>query len=48
MQRKTVWCELFTETDADAGIDTRTPKTPERPGRRKPSAGALDHSSARS
>ncbi|MEU6469016.1 ATP-binding protein [Streptomyces massasporeus] len=48
--RKTVWCELFTETDADAdaGIDTRTPKTPERPGRRKTSAGALGHSSARS
>ncbi|MFE8988325.1 ATP-binding protein [Streptomyces collinus] len=48
--RKTVWCELFTETDADAdaGIDTRTPKAPERPGRRRPSAGALGHSSARS
>ncbi|GAA2239993.1 ATP-binding protein [Streptomyces indiaensis] len=44
--RKTVWCELF--TGADAGSDTGTPKTPERPGRRKPSAGALGPSSARS
>ncbi|CAL9476436.1 hypothetical protein SUDANB1_02933 [Streptomyces sp. enrichment culture] len=46
--RKTVWCELFTEADAAAGTDTRTPKTPERSGRRRPSAGALGHSSARS
>ncbi|MFD8223676.1 ATP-binding protein [Streptomyces massasporeus] len=44
--RKTVWCELF--TGADAGSDTGTPGTPERPGRRRPSAGALGHSSARS
>ncbi|MFJ7292021.1 ATP-binding protein [Streptomyces collinus] len=44
--RKTVWCELFTE--ADAGTDTRSPKTPERPGRRRQPAGALGHSSARS
>ncbi|WP_189591766.1 ATP-binding protein [Streptomyces massasporeus] len=44
--RKTVWGELFTE--ADAGTDTATPKTPERPGRRRRSAGALGHSSARS
>jgi hypothetical protein len=36
--RKTVWCELF----ADAG------ETPERPGRRGSSAGALGHVSARS
>ncbi|WP_106974413.1 ATP-binding protein [Streptomyces iakyrus] len=36
--RKTVWCELYTDT----------PKTPERPGRRRPSAGALGQSSARS
>lgn len=42
--RKTVWCELYTET----GTDTDIPKTPERPGRRRPSAGALGHSSARS
>ncbi|MEV4785650.1 ATP-binding protein [Streptomyces tuirus] len=38
--RKTVWCELYTDTD--------TPKTPEHPGRRGTSAGALGHSSARS
>ncbi|MGW0501177.1 ATP-binding protein [Streptomyces sp. NPDC003007] len=36
--RKTVWCELL------VGV----PGTPERPGRRRPSAGALGHSSARS
>ncbi|MFF5963753.1 ATP-binding protein [Streptomyces collinus] len=36
--RKTVWCELL------FGV----PETPERPGRRRPSAGALGHSSARS
>ncbi|MFD5951667.1 ATP-binding protein [Streptomyces collinus] len=46
--RKTVWCELITEADAHTGADTRTPKTPERPGRRRRSAGALGHSSARS
>ncbi|MFD5163591.1 ATP-binding protein [Streptomyces hawaiiensis] len=43
--RKTVWCELFTEAAADAVV---IPGTPERPGRRRPSAGALGHSSARS
>ncbi|MFE5755688.1 ATP-binding protein [Streptomyces massasporeus] len=48
--RKTVWCELFTgaEAEVEAGTDTGTPGTPERPGRRRPSAGALGHSSARS
>ncbi|MFF9027801.1 ATP-binding protein [Streptomyces iakyrus] len=38
--RKTVWCELFAEAGA--------PGTPERPGRRNPSAGALGQASARS
>lgn len=44
--RKTVWCALF--SDAGAGTGADTPDTPERPGRREPSAGALGHSSARS
>ncbi len=38
--RKTVWCELFAQAGA--------PGTPERPGRRNPSAGALGQASARS
>ncbi|MFH9708297.1 ATP-binding protein [Streptomyces luteogriseus] len=46
--RKTVWCELFTDADTIAVTAADTPKTPERPGRRRPSAGALGHSSARS
>lgn len=46
--RKTVWCELFTDAESIAVTDTDTPKTPERPGRRRRSAGALGHSSARS
>ncbi|MFF7766318.1 ATP-binding protein [Streptomyces massasporeus] len=49
---KTVWCELFTDAEAVAEAvavtGTATPKTPERPGRRRRSAGALGHSSARS
>lgn len=44
--RKTVWCDLLTE--ADTSPATGTPETPERSGRRRPSAGALGHSSARS
>jgi hypothetical protein len=36
--RKTVWCELLVPV----------PETPERPGRRRASAGALGPSSARS
>ncbi|WP_306934068.1 ATP-binding protein [Streptomyces luteogriseus] len=42
--RKTVWCELFTDAETIAV----TPRTPERPGRRRRSAGALGHPSARS
>ncbi|MFE6405806.1 ATP-binding protein [Streptomyces sp. NPDC057837] len=42
--RKTVWCELFTDTEITVGI----PETPERPGRHNVSAGALGPSSARS
>ncbi|WP_078885167.1 ATP-binding protein, partial [Streptomyces sp. NRRL S-146] len=46
--RKTVWCELFTDAETIAVTAAGTPKTPERPGRRRRSAGALGHSSARS
>lgn len=46
--RKTVWCELFTDAEAVAVTAAGTPETPERPGRRRQSAGALGHSSARS
>ncbi|MFF8671022.1 ATP-binding protein [Streptomyces sp. NPDC015242] len=42
--RKTVWCELFTDTEITVGI----PEKPERPGRHNASAGALGTSSARS
>ncbi|MEU2538689.1 ATP-binding protein [Streptomyces iakyrus] len=38
--RKTVWCELF--------VEAGTSGTPERPGRRRRSAGALGQASARS
>ncbi|MDK1343328.1 ATP-binding protein [Streptomyces sp. 378] len=46
--RKTVWCDLFTEAGTGTDTDADTPKAPERPGRRRPSAGALGHPSARS
>ncbi|MBB4712936.1 hypothetical protein BJ965_002818 [Streptomyces luteogriseus] len=46
--RKTVWCELLTDAEAVAVTAAGTPETPERPGRRRRSAGALGHSSARS
>ncbi|MFC8140656.1 ATP-binding protein [Streptomyces paradoxus] len=46
--RKTVWCELFTDAETVAVTAADTPRTPERSGRRRPSAGALGHSSARS
>ncbi|MEU9224515.1 ATP-binding protein [Streptomyces massasporeus] len=45
---KTVWCELFTDAESIAVAVADTPKTPERPGRRRRSAGALGHPSARS
>ncbi|MFI9750620.1 ATP-binding protein [Streptomyces collinus] len=46
--RKTVWCELFTDAEPIAVTAADPPGTPERPGRRRRSAGALGHSSARS
>jgi hypothetical protein len=46
--RKTVWCELFTDAEPIAVTAADTPGMPERPGRRRRSAGALGHSSARS
>ncbi|MFJ7339189.1 ATP-binding protein [Streptomyces sp. NPDC101110] len=46
--RKTVWCELFSDAETIAVTAAGAPKTPERPGRRRQSAGALGQSSARS
>ncbi|MEV0240350.1 ATP-binding protein [Streptomyces sp. NPDC050674] len=46
--RKTVWCELLVRALRTLETPEVPEETPERPGRRRRSAGALGHPSARS